>query len=352
MPHFPCFQFISTRLARNKLYVIFILSANDPFFIPAWPISRSAQFKVIRICRRACELFPTTPEWVARVASIPICRSPSKRLEAKPADAYLIRRSLIQHKTIFSGEGLTLLNVDYVWTFKHHLLSLSKSTRLGTASDVSMESCIHLLRRINETYRGIKLSVSYLDRAYNMDLPLPILREVCNAYSRELGEPGLQGLGSQVENEIPSLPELESPTDQQPANLFPMLDTRIPAIELESPSDQQQPVDLFPMLDARTPAAELDTPTAERRSNGPDAEVDWPLCIDDLEVNVTYPSIPTSRSPCVTPPPSWSSLTTTICSRCLVNIDPEPRSCGQEMAMLMSPEWEDFRRIGLGILRC
>ncbi|KAL8636183.1 MAG: hypothetical protein Q9228_006397 [Teloschistes exilis] len=350
MPRFPCLQFISTRLAQNKLYVIFILSANNPSYIPAWPISRSAQFKVIRICRRACELFPITPEWVRDVASMPICRNPAERLEARKEDAYLIRRSLIQHEIIFSGEGLTLLTADHVWTFKRYLLALSESTYLGTASSVSMESCVHLLRRINKTYRGIKLSLSYLYRAHNMELPLPTLKEVYSAYFRAFKEPGVQGLGPQKREEIPSLPELESPTDQQPADPFPMLDTRIPAIELESPTEHL-PADLFPKPDAQIPLIELDTPIADTRPENLDDSGAWPLR-DYLNVEVAYPSVPSSNSPYASSPVSPSSLTTTICSRCLVDIEAAPRSCGQEMTMLMSADWEDFRRVGLGILKC
>ncbi|KAL9576545.1 MAG: hypothetical protein Q9212_007010 [Teloschistes hypoglaucus] len=350
MPHFPCLQFISTRLAQNKLYVIFILSASNPSYIPAWPISRSAQFKVIRICRRACELFPITPEWVRDVASMPMCRNPAERLEARSEDAYLIKRSLIQHEIVFSGEGLTLLTVDHVWTFKRHLLALSESTYLGTASNVSMESCVHLLRRINDTYRGIKLSISYLYRAHNMELPLPTLKEVCNAYFRAFKEPGVQGLSAKIGEQIPSLPELESPTDQQPADRFPMLDTQIPAIELESPTDHL-PAVLFPKLDAQIPLIELDTPIEDTRPKNIDDSSAWTLS-DYLDVNITYPSVPSSNSPYASSPVSPSSLTTTICARCLVDIEAEPRSCGQEMTMLMSADWEDFRRVGLGILKC
>lgn len=281
---------------------------------------------------------------------MPICRNPAERLEARSDDAYLIRRSLIQHEIIFTGEGLTLLTVDHVWTLKWYLLELSESTYLGTASSISMESCVHLLWRINKTYRGIKLSLSYLYRAHNMELPLATLKEICSAYFRAFKVPGIQGLGPQTREEIPSLPELESPTDQQPADLFPMLDAGIPAIELESPTDHL-PTDLFPKLDAQIPLIELDTPIADTRPDTLDDTGAWPLR-DYLDVNVTYPSVPSANSPYASSPASLSSLTTTICSRCLVDIEAAPPSCGQEMTILMSADWEDFRRVGLGILKC
>lgn len=325
MPCFPCFQFISQRLAQCKLYVVLILSGNEPSLIPAWPISKGAQSKVVRIFRKACELFPTAPEWVTRIASMSAGRQALSQLEARPSDAYLIRRSLIQHEIIFSGEGLTLLNVDHIWTFKHHLVSLSETASLSRDYKSLMNSCVHLLRRINNTYKGIELSESYLIRAYGIALEQSTLKEVCKAYHEAFGEPGVQGLSTEAECEIPQLPELESPTARQPAE-FP------------------------PLLDATNKVAKLPTPTANTASGDVDNIDLWSLC-DDLDFDVSYPKVPASSYPSASPQQSLSSITTTICSRCLVEIGAQNTPCAQEMTMLMSPEWEDFRRIGLGIMK-
>lgn len=347
MPHFPCFRFISDRLARCKLYIILILSPNEPFFIPVWPISRAAESKIIRICRRACELFPTTPSWVAQIASRSASRYAVDRLEARPSDTYLIRRSLVQHETIFSGEGLTLLSADHIHTLKQYLCMLSHSRSIGTEYMNRMDSCVQLLRRINNTYRGVKLSKSYLERAYDLDLCHSTLREVCKTYSRQFGEIGVREVSLETRLEAPQLPELESPTDGQPTYPLP---------ELESPTSQNLP-DVPPALGCRTTAAEMACPSDDETPYSDVLDFDMGSPSDYLNIGVTYPKVPTpasapKTSPFLSSQPSLDTITTTICSRCLATVQPQASYCGQEMTMLMGSEWEDFRRIGLGILRC
>ncbi|KAL8644428.1 MAG: hypothetical protein Q9226_007771, partial [Calogaya cf. arnoldii] len=190
-------------------------------------MSRTAECTVIRICRRACELFPTTPEWVAQVASRSASRKAVDQLQARPSDSYLIRRSLVQHEIIFSGEGLTLLSADHIHTFKQQLSTLSEMRFTDKDYTSRMDSAVHLLHRINITYRGVKLSRSYLERAYGTELRHSILREVCKAYYRKFGETGVREVSLQADSEIPLLPELESPTTTRPTYLLP---------ELESPT--------------------------------------------------------------------------------------------------------------------
>ena len=344
MAHFPCFQFISERLAQSKLYVILILSENEPCAIPAWPISGSAQSKVIRIFRKACELFPTTSDWVMRIASVSTGGRSKCQLEARPSDAYLIRRSLIQHEIIYSGEGLTLLSVDHIWTFKNQLLSISKTNSSGKDYKTALKSCVHLLHRINKTYKGVKLSEAYLARAYGIDLPRPTLSKVCKAYQRIFGQPGVRGLGT----EILKLPELESPTNPRPANSFPPV-CAATITELESPTNPRS-ANLLPPVNAGM-IAELESPIEALDSAGMNKVDSWSL-YDDSATNVTYPKVPSLSSPLIVGPPRLESLSTTVCSRCLVHLGSQDTAHGQEMSMLMGSEWENFRRVGLGILRC
>lgn len=333
MAHFPCFHFISDSLAQSKLYVIFILLDNEPFCIPAWPISRAAHFKLLRILRKAFETFPTVPKWVAHLASRCIDWSKLKRLEARPSDSYLIKRSLTQREIIYSGEGLSLLTVDHIYTFKRCLNALSVP-RLPTAGHKRrVASCVHLLRRINKIYKGVKLSRAYLERAHDMQLQCSGLEEVHQAYFRDFHEPGVQGMHLEWDDEIPRLPELESPSIQRPAdNILSELDTRSPAVELQA---YERKVDAAPN---------------EAWESGL-----WSPC-SELAAGVTYPRVPTLTkqpgfSPAVSTPPSFGDLTTTICSRCLVDLEATEAAGRQELSMFLSPEWEDFRRIGLGILK-
>lgn len=332
MPHLPCFHFISRKLAQCKLYVVFILSASGSSCVPAWPVSRAAHFKLIRIFRRACELFPTVPQWVAQIASCSSDLRKLERLEARPSDAYLTRRSLIQHELVFSGEGMTLLSVDHVYTFKQCLSALSDKKPFAAGYKPCIVSCVHLLRRLNSIYSGVRISRSYLTRAYGTPLDLFALEKVHEVYLREFRELGVQGMTVEPNDSIPRLPELESPTERQPTDPLPELrDTGTRMGELQAPCQTTE-----------TAWSEaLVSPMWSARSG--------------MTPDVTYPKVPTpTRLPAfpspVPTPPGVSELTTTICSRCLVGIETQEVPCKQEMTTLMSPEWEDFRRIGLGIL--
>lgn len=361
IPHFPCFRFLSDKLARYKLHIIFILSPSDPLVLNVCSMPRAAETRVISICRRACGIFPTTPEWVSQIASRSTSRHAVDRLAARPSESYLVRRSLIQHEIIFSGEGLTLLSADHIHTFKKQLSILSKIRFTDKDYTSRMDSCIHLLRRINNTYRGVKLSRSYLERAYGTEIRHSTLREVCKAYYRNFEETGVREVSLGADSEIPLLPELESPTTSQPTYLLPELES--PTVgqhtcllpELESPISQNF-TGIPSALDARTrtlgPAR---TPTAENLDDEL-CDIDMGSPCDYLDIGVTYPKVPSlTKLPGLSPlssQPSLDTIITTICSRCLVSMQPEDVRCGQEMQMLLSPELENFRRIGLGILRC
>lgn len=326
MPFFPLFQFVSDRLAQSKLYVIFIISGDRPFCIPAWPISRTARSKVIRIIRESCHKFSNIPSWLAQLAYRSTDIDATALLKTQPSHAYLTRRSIIQHETIFSGEGLTLLTVDHIYTFKRCLLSLSDTAENAPDAKVMTASCVRLLRRINATYTGVKLSKSYLDRAYGIELRHFIFKRIHKAYIDSFGEPGIQDLASTVEDETPCLPELESPMN--PARMdFSHITTKV------------------------VPCPEA---TNVEPSEAWDYDI-WPLAGESLVDHVTYPKVPILTKPPVfhssMPSPSVSSeITTTICSRCLRTLETPPVAQKSEMTEFLSPEWESFRRIGLGIL--
>ncbi|KAL8760517.1 MAG: hypothetical protein Q9184_003296, partial [Pyrenodesmia sp. 2 TL-2023] len=250
------------------------------------------------------------------------------------------------HEVIFSGEGMTLLTVDHIYTFKQSLRGLSDIKNFAAGYKRRTASCVQLLRRINNTYAGIRVSKSYLERAHDTPLNLSALEKVHEAYLRDFREPGVQGLTMDSEDSISRLPELESPTERQP---------RLP--ELESPTEWQ-PADLPSRVQyTSATAAELQASEQMREmawSEAWDSPIQSPR--SDTTANVMYPRVPTlTKVPGFPSPisnsPSSSVLTTTICSRCLVGIETQESACKQEMTMFLSPEWEDFRRIGLGILK-
>lgn len=130
-----------------------------------WPLPRKTQLFLAKVIRKACKKFAIEPCFMTALASVPN-RDLPKVFEAYRPDCYIVRRSIVQNEVIFSGEGLTLLSIDNIYTFKQLLCTLSKRDWVANARDVCLSSCVHLLHRINEVYTNPKLSRGYLARVY------------------------------------------------------------------------------------------------------------------------------------------------------------------------------------------
>jgi hypothetical protein len=75
----------------------------------------------------------------------------------RQANEYLIQQSILQNEVVFSREGLTLLNVDRIYTFKRRLCILSNRDNGTEESYVS--SCVHLLHRTIRDFQGRPFSI-------------------------------------------------------------------------------------------------------------------------------------------------------------------------------------------------
>ena len=164
-PMLPAFQYISHKLHQRELSVALIISEHEPYVIPVWPLPRKSQLLLAKIVRKACKKFVLQPSWLTAVASV-ASKSLPKVFEAYKPDSYIVRRSILQNEIIFSDEGLTLLSMDNIYTFKQLLCTLSKPDWVANSRDVCLSSCVHLLRRINEVYTDPKLTKGYLARVY------------------------------------------------------------------------------------------------------------------------------------------------------------------------------------------
>ena len=161
----PALQYISRKLTERELSVALIISEHEPHIIPVWPLPRKSQTIVAQIIRKAVKKFSLQPSWLTTIAS-----APNKRLaeifESHRPDSYIIRRSIIQNELIFSEEGLSLLHIDRIYTFKQVLCTLSRRDLVPHTRDSYLSACVQLFRRINEVYTDPKLSPGYLARVY------------------------------------------------------------------------------------------------------------------------------------------------------------------------------------------
>ncbi|CAF9934160.1 MAG: hypothetical protein ALECFALPRED_005875 [Alectoria fallacina] len=182
-PMLPAFQYISHKLCQRELSVALIISDHEPYVIPVWPLPRRSQLILAKIIRKACRKFLLEPSWLTAVASLSNKCLP-KIFEAYQPDSYIVRRSIVQNDIVYSDEGLTLLSMDNIYTFKQLLCTLSKPDWVANARDVCLSSCVHLLKRIHEVYTDPKLSRGYLARVYKeIEFKQVAFEEVTSAFS-------------------------------------------------------------------------------------------------------------------------------------------------------------------------
>ncbi|KAI6715886.1 hypothetical protein PZA11_007169 [Diplocarpon coronariae] len=100
-----------------------------------------------------------------------------------PLTTHLIHRSLTQNSILFSSEGLTLLALDHVYTFKIQLHGYSRSL-----SPSSLTLAVDELRRLVLAQSGRRVTKGYLMRAYDwLGVSLAALVDVNEGYKVAYG---------------------------------------------------------------------------------------------------------------------------------------------------------------------
>jgi hypothetical protein len=113
-----------------------------------------------------------------------------------PATNDLIRRSLIQNSILFTSEGLTLLALDHVYTFKCQLHTYSR-----TLSPTDLTAAVDELRRLVLAQCGRRITKGYLMRAYDwLGVSLAALVDVNDGYKVAYGGEKRTG-GIEVQDE-------------------------------------------------------------------------------------------------------------------------------------------------------
>lgn len=410
IPMFPALRYISRKLIARKLYIALIVTDYGQNIMPAWPIPRSAQVILTKIVTRACQKFRFGASWMNALASTAGKRGCSKNFfDITRFDSYLIHRSLIQHEVIFGGEGLTLLSVDHIYTFKHFVGVLSRINWVPLSRVVCLTACIELLHRINSVYTGQKPLKGYFLRIYkDIEINVDTLNEICKEYDEKHGgkldsqaaaSPPIQ-IDAPELNPIP--PRTDSPTI---ADEFPIPRTKSPTIAIPDfplPPHSNKTISNKTVIELSTQleiAAELPSRPLSI-SESPPQPLPLPKFISDIEspissasssslfdsfsepqhncAIVTYPNIKgvsgvplcsSTLSPLdeltemideqigIDTPPTAADYYLNqgqkmLCSRCrrpLVSCSIQSSRGGRQTTTILGSEWESFRTIGLGV---
>ncbi|KAI8959124.1 hypothetical protein F5Y11DRAFT_14621 [Daldinia sp. FL1419] len=119
----------------------------------------------------------------------------------------LVRRSMLQNEVLFSSEGLTLLGLDKLYSFKSALAVYTRSTYGTTTSlpspvspttkaadSTRLEDAVDALRRLVLANGGRPISKSDLLRSYDwLGVNTRALKDVENMYKRAYGGPDRTG---------------------------------------------------------------------------------------------------------------------------------------------------------------
>jgi hypothetical protein len=186
----PALDYISSKLQQKMMHVTLLVGRGKPYptgqpsdlmVIPIAQLDPQCWRTVYRIVAKGAKKFALGQSWTDALA-----RSQYER----QANEYLIQQSILQNEVVFSREGLTLLNVDRIYTFKRRLCILSNRDNGTEESYVS--SCVHLLHRTIRDFQGRPFSKAFFHRVYEqLDVRDDLLTRVANAYKKEYNQEGI-----------------------------------------------------------------------------------------------------------------------------------------------------------------
>ncbi|KAL4917190.1 hypothetical protein BDW62DRAFT_88524 [Aspergillus aurantiobrunneus] len=189
----PALEYISSKLQQKTMHVTLLVGRGKPYptgqpsdliVIPSTPLEPAAYRTLSRTFAKAVLRFSLGHSWTDALA-----RSQHERL----ANEYLIERSILQNEVVFSREGLTLLNVDRIYTFKRRLCILSTTSPKNTSPPESyINSCVRLLHRTIEDFQGRPFSKAFFHRVYEqLDVCDDLLSHVAAVYKKQYSQDGI-----------------------------------------------------------------------------------------------------------------------------------------------------------------
>ena len=335
IPMFPAFHYISRKLAERNLYIALIVVEYGQSIMPALPIPRSAQITLTKVVRKACLKFNVGLSWMTALGERSGKRSTKDFFDVNRFDPYLIHRSLIQHEVIFGGEGLTLLSIDHIYTFKHFLGVLSSVSWVPLSRVVCLASCIELFHRINTIYTGRKPLRGYFLRVYpDIKVNEATLDEVCTTYNLRHGASGTLGVSKEGEDGDHVIKENLLPDTESPTVVRKDTDSGITGVPIEYELPK-----FIVDIDSQT--------SSPWGSNTSSPEDRFPI--------VTYPRIRSVSDVPVCPLMTASTpyprhRRDALCSKCRRNMASNHSSdFAKDTTTILGSEWESFRAVGLGL---
>ncbi|KAL2005437.1 hypothetical protein VTN00DRAFT_2648 [Thermoascus crustaceus] len=190
----PALEYISTKLQQRMMHVTLMAGRGKPLptgqssqgsdliIIPITPLDPQSWRTFCRIVEKGIRKFSLGQGWTDAL---------SRSQYERTANEYLVQQSILQNDILFGQEGLTVLNIDRIYTFKRRLCVLSHgNTRIP--EDAYISSCVHLLRQTILDFQGRPFSKAFFHRVYEqLDVRDDLLVKVANAYKAKYGQDGI-----------------------------------------------------------------------------------------------------------------------------------------------------------------
>jgi hypothetical protein len=166
MPSFiPVLEYISTILQERSIRVTLLIGRGKPYptgqpsdlmLIPVDSTQPQAWSILVRAIAKASRKFSLGQIWTDAL---------SRSQHERKANGYLIEQSILQNEVVFSQEGLTVLTMDRIYTFKRRMCILS-TRPFSRTDEEALSSCISLLHRIVTDFSNRPFSKAFFHRVY------------------------------------------------------------------------------------------------------------------------------------------------------------------------------------------
>lgn len=178
----PALEYISAKLQQRLMHVTLLVGRGKPYptgqasdlmIIPITQLDLQSWRVLERAIAKGSKKFSLGQGWTEAL---------NRSQHERQANEYLVHQSIMQNEVVFSQEGLTLLNMDRIYTFKRRLCILSNQP-FSRTDDQSMTSCVKLLHRLVADVQGRPFSKAFFHRIYEqLNVRDELLTAVATAY--------------------------------------------------------------------------------------------------------------------------------------------------------------------------
>ncbi|CRG90550.1 hypothetical protein PISL3812_07594 [Talaromyces islandicus] len=192
----PALEYISHKLQQKSLHVTLLVGRGQPMptgqaadlvVIPVTELDIASWKIFYRIVEKGARKFSLGQSWTDAL---------SQHIAMRIKNEYLVEQSLRQNEILFSQEGLTVLNVDRIYTLKRRLCVLAASQELCKKNPAHEEkyisSCVSLLHKTITNCQGRPFSPAFFHRIYqNLPVSDELLKKVSIAYKERFNQEGI-----------------------------------------------------------------------------------------------------------------------------------------------------------------